>query len=66
MARIAGVKLIKSPTGKVTHVTLSMKHHADLLQDMIDLADMAKAREGDTIEWSKARKAINKKHGLKD
>lgn len=66
MARIAGFKTIKNSTGKVTHVTLSMKHHAAILQDMIDLAEMEKSRKGDTVEWSVAREKINKKHKLKN
>jgi hypothetical protein len=65
MARIAGLKLIKSASGKVTHVTLSMKYHSNILQDMVDLADIKKARKGDTVDWSEAKAKINKKHKLK-
>jgi hypothetical protein len=60
MARIAGLKLIKSSTGKVTHVTLSMKHHGNILQDMIDAAELEEARKGDTISWNDAKIELNK------
>lgn len=66
MARIAGLKLIKSTSGKVTHVTLSMKYHANILQDMIDAAEMEEARKGESISWEDARKKINKKFSFKD
>jgi hypothetical protein len=66
MARIAGLKLIKSASGKVTHVTLSMKYHATILQDMIDAAELEEARKGESIPWDDARKKINKKFAFKD
>ncbi len=66
MARIAGFKTIKNSSGKVTHVTLSMRHHAALLQNMLDLADMEKSRKGDTVDWNDAKKVINKKHRLRN
>ncbi len=66
MARIAGVKFIKSRTGKITGATLSMKHHAAYLENIIDLADMAKARKGNTESWEDAKKKIDKKFGFKD
>ena len=66
MPRIAGFKAIKNRSGKVTHVTLSMRHHAALLQNMLDLADMEKARKGDTVDWEDAKKMINKKHRLRN
>jgi hypothetical protein len=64
MARIAGLKLIKSTSGKVTHVTLSIKHFGSVVEDLIDIAEMEKARKGDTIPWEDAKKIINKKHRL--
>ena len=66
MVRIAGVRLVKNKAGKVTHVTLSMKHHAKLLEDMVDHAEIMAARKGETVPWSEARKRINKKFGFKD
>lgn len=66
MARIAGLKLHKSTSGKVTHVTLSRKHFTEIVEDLIDVAELKAARKGDTIPWEEARKAINKKHRLKD
>ena len=66
MPRIAGLKLHKTTSGKVTHVTLSRKHFGNIIEDLIDAAEMEKARKGDTVPWEVARKAINKKHKLKD
>ncbi len=65
MAKIAGFKAIRNKSGKITHVTLSMRHHAELLQNMIDLAEMEKARKNDTVDWDDAKKVIMKKHRLK-
>ncbi len=65
MAKIAGFKAIRNKSGKITHVTLSMRHHAELLQNMIDLADMERARKNDTVDWDDAKKVIMKKHRLK-
>jgi hypothetical protein len=66
MARIAGLKTIKNSSGKVTHVTLSMRHHSEILQNLLDLSDMDKARKGATVDWKDAKKVINKKHRLRD
>ena len=66
MARIAGVKTIKNSRGKITHVTLSMKHHAKYLEDLLNSEEMDKARKGDTIIWPEAQKSINKKFHFKD
>ncbi|CAN5796604.1 hypothetical protein BH10BAC3_BH10BAC3_28020 [soil metagenome] len=59
MAQIAGVKLIRNTSGKVTHVTLSLKHHGKLVEDLIDAAEMEKARRGDLIPWDEAKKQLN-------
>ncbi len=66
MARIAGVKLIKNNSGKVTHATLSMKHHAKYLEDLIDAAEMEQARKGVSVPWEEAKKRIDKKFGFKE
>ena len=60
MARIAGLKLIKSTSGKVTHVTLSRKHFGEIVEDLIDIAEMKTARKGDTIPWEEAKKDLLK------
>jgi len=66
MAKIAGLKLIKSATGKVTHVTLSMKYHAKLLEDMFDHQEIVQARKGEMVPWDEAKKRINRKFKFKD
>ncbi len=66
MARIAGLKVIKNASGKVTHVTLSKKHFNHIVEDLLDSAEMEKARKGDTIPWEEAKKSINKKFRFKD
>ena len=66
MAQIAGVTFIKSATGKVTHVKLSKKYFAKLIEDLEDSAVMQKARKGESIAWNEARTKINKKFGFKD
>ncbi|HMO32310.1 MAG TPA: hypothetical protein PKE63_03935 [Lacibacter sp.] len=66
MPRIAGVKFTKNASGKVTHVTLSKKHFAQLIEDLEDASSLQKARKGNTVPWEDARKRINKKFGLKD
>ena len=67
MARIAGFKAVKNNSGKITHVLLSMKEHAEYLQNLIDLAEMEKARsKAKIVPWEEARKRINKKLSLKD
>jgi hypothetical protein len=60
MARIAGLKFIKNNTGKVTHVTLSMKHHAKVVEDLIDHQQMADARNDEFIPWGEAKKDLEK------
>lgn len=66
MTKVAGVKFIKSTSGKITHAKLSMKHHAKYLETIIDSAAMDKARMGETESWEEAKKKINKKFGFKD
>jgi len=66
MAKIAGFKPVKNTAGKITHVLLSMKDHGEYLQNLIDLAEMEKARKGDTVPWEETRKRINKKFSFKD
>ena len=58
MTRIAGLKLIKTPSGKVTHVTLSMKYHAKLIEDMLDHTLIAGAAKDECIPWEKAKKDL--------
>ena len=64
MTRIAGVKMIRNATGKVTHVTLSVRHHREYLEDMLDGLEMAKARKGKFVPWEDAKKRIEKKFEL--
>ena len=66
MARIAGVKILKNSRGKITHFTLSMKHHAKLLEDMLDHQMIVEGLKDEFIPWEKARERINKKFKLKD
>ncbi len=61
MARIAGLKLVKSTSGKVTHVTLSRKHFGQIIEDLIDAAEMEKARKSPSIPWEEAKKRLLKK-----
>ncbi len=58
MAKVAGLQLIKNASGKVTHAKLSLKHHAKYIEDMLDLAEMDKARKGDTMPWEEAKKQL--------
>lgn len=65
MARIAGLKKHRSPSGKVTHVTLSVKHFGHLLEDILDGIEIDKAKKkADLIEWDKAKKRLDKKFGF--
>jgi hypothetical protein len=57
MASIAGIKLHKTPTGKLKSVTISMKHHAELVQPILEKVGALEEdefekdwREGYTIE----------------
>lgn len=58
MAQIAGVTFIKSSTGRVTHVKLSKKYFAKLIEDLEDAAAMNKARKGETMPWEAAKKSL--------
>jgi signal transduction histidine kinase len=60
MARILGLKLVKSATGKVTHVTLSRKHFADIVEDLLDGAEMDKHRSEKSIPWTDAKQKLNR------
>lgn len=65
MARIAGLKKHRSPSGKVTHVTLSVKHFGHLLEDILDGIEIDKAKQkADFIEWDEAKKKLEKKFGF--
>ena len=66
MARIAGVTIKKSATGKPTHVTLSIKQHGKFLEDYLDHLDIASRKNEETIPWEVAKKKLDKKHGFKD
>jgi hypothetical protein len=66
MARIAGIKLHKTATGKVKSITIDLKKWGSELEDFLDRLDIADRRGGDTVPWEKARKKLNKKHGFKD
>lgn len=58
MARIAGLKLKKNASGKVTHATLSMKYHAKLIEDMIDHELIVAGRKDEFIPWEIAKKNL--------
>jgi hypothetical protein len=60
MARIAGIKLHKTPKGKLKSVTISMKHHAHLVQPLLEKVGAVEEddfdrrfREGVSIEQSR-------------
>ena len=56
--------MIKNATGKVTHVTLSERHHREYPEDMLDGLEMAKARKGKFVLYEEAKKRIEKKFRL--
>ena len=56
-----GVRLVKNKAGKITHVPLSMKHHAKLPEDIVDHAEIIAIRNGEIVPWSEARERVNKK-----
>lgn len=58
MARIAGLTKIKNASGKVTHVTLSVKHHGKLLEDILDHNELVTARNDVFIPWEEAREEL--------
>lgn len=58
MTRIAGLKLIKNSAGKVTHATLSMKHHTKLIEDIIDHKLIVAGRKDEFIPWEVAKKKL--------
>ncbi len=60
MINVPGFKK-KNKKGKTTHVKLSTKHYADLIEDIILHAQLVKARKGKLIDWEKARNKISKK-----
>ncbi len=64
MVRIAGVKMIKNATGKVTHVTLSVRHHKEYPEDMLDGFEMAKAVKGNLYPGRMLKKGLKKNLGL--
>lgn len=66
MAKIAGVTLLKNGSGKVTHVKMSKKYFAKMVEDFEDAMAMEKESKGDTIPWDEARQKLNKKFGFKD
>ena len=65
MIHIPGFKQIKNKKGEITHARLSIKHFSALIDDIISHAEMVKARKGNTIDWTIARKKLNKKFRLK-
>ena len=65
MAQIAGIRKHKSASGKVTHVTLSVRHWGHMLEDILDSIEIAKVRRsGSFVEWDKVKKQLDKKFGF--
>jgi hypothetical protein len=65
MAQIAGIKKHKAASGKVTHVTLSVRHWGHMLEDILDSLEIAKARKsGSFVDWDEAKKSLDKKFGF--
>lgn len=61
MARIAGLKLVKATSGRVTHVTLSRKHFSHIVEDLLEIAELEKARKSPAVSWEEAKKRLLKK-----
>ena len=55
MSGIAGIKLHKTPTGKLKSVTIDVKKHGDLLQPLLEKIDAAEKEEFER-EWAEALK----------
>ena len=66
MAQIAGVTLIKNSNGRVTHIKLSRRYFSQFVEYIEDTIALKKAKRGESIPWSEARKKLNKKFGFKD
>ena len=65
MAQIAGIKKHMSESGKITHVTLSVRHWGHMLEDILDSLEIAKARKsGSFVDWDEAKKQLDKKFGF--
>lgn len=65
MAQTAGIKKHKSASGKITHVTLSVRHWGHMLEDILDSLEIAKARRsGSFVSWDEAKKKLDKKFGF--
>ncbi len=60
MERIKGLKILKNSKSKITHFTLSMKHHAKLLEDMLDNQMIVEGLKDEFIPWEKAKKDLEK------
>ena len=55
MSGIAGIKLHKTPTGKIKSVTIDVKKHGDLLQPLLEKINAAEKEEFER-EWAEAMK----------
>ncbi len=61
MTTLPGVKFVKNAKGEITHVTISRKQNAKLVEDMIDAAEIKKARKDTSVSWDEAKERLLKK-----
>ena len=56
MPRIAGIKLHKTPSGKIKSATIDIKKHGDLLQPLLQQLGAVEKAEEDDFEkkWAEA------------
>lgn len=65
MARIAGIKMETTSTGKIKSVTVDMKRWGYLMEDVLDAIAVERARaSNDFTPWPEIKKRLDKKHGI--
>ena len=65
MVRIAGIKLHKTPSGRIKSATISMKKHGELLQPLLEKIGAVEQDDFDR-EWEEGVRAGNTVENLRE
>ena len=65
MARIAGVTVYRTKTGRVNKITLTARRWSHLIEDVLDRITVEKNKDKGEVDWEVVKKRLDKKHGIK-
>lgn len=65
MARIAGVTVHKTRSGKIDKITLSVRRWGHIVEDVLDRIAVERNKNKPEVDWEDIKKSLDKKSSSK-